>query len=249
MAAVAEAYDWPRPVPGRGTWVRANMVASLDGATAGGDGRSGTISSTVDRRVFRVLRGLADVVLIGAGTARTEGYGPASVNRDLLDRRRERGSADAAVVVQVSRSGRVETGRGMFDGPRPGLVVMADGDADALARARAAAGADRVLVAGQVGDGGVDLAGALEQLAARGLTRVLCEGGPALLGALAAADLLDELCLTTSPTLVAGDAARAVTGDLVDPRAYRLAGLLHQGSTLLARWVRDRDDPEVVNRG
>lgn len=240
VAAIAAAYDWPQPSPGRDTWVRANMVASLDGATAGGDGRSGTVSSDVDREVFRVLRGLADVVLVGAGTARTEGYGPAAVNPDLLDLRRERGSADAAIVVQVTRSGRVEAGRGMFDQPRPGLVVLAGGDADALARAREAAGAEQVLLAGHVDTGGVDLASALEQLAELGSSRVLCEGGPALLGALAAADLLDELCLTTSPGLVAGDAARVVTGDAVDPRGYRLAGLLHESSTLLARWVRDR---------
>ncbi len=240
VAAIAAAYEWPEPSPGRGTWVRANMVATVDGATAGDDGRSGTVSSPVDREVFRVLRGLADVVLVGAGTARTEGYGPAKVNQDLLARRRERGAADAAVVVQVTRSGRVETGRGMFDPPRPGLVVLADGDPDALTRAREAAGADQVLLAGHVRSGGMDLADALEQLAARGLTRVLCEGGPTLLGALAQANLLDELCLTTSPAVVAGDAARAVTGAAVDPRGYRLAGLLHEGSTLLARWVRDR---------
>ncbi|MGJ7442139.1 dihydrofolate reductase family protein [Aquipuribacter sp. MA13-6] len=240
VAALAAAYEWPEPAPGRGTWVRANMVTTLDGATAGDDGRSGTVSSPVDREVFRVLRGLADVVLVGAGTARTEGYGPASVNHDLLPRRRERGSPDAAVVVQVTRSGRVESGRGLFEGPRPGLVVLADGDPEASARARDAAGPDQVLLAGHVDTGGVDLADALEQLSDRGFSRVLCEGGPALLGALAQADLLDELCLTTSPTLVAGDAARVVTGPAVDPRGYRLAGLLHEGSTLLARWVRER---------
>ncbi|WP_380168436.1 dihydrofolate reductase family protein [Jannaschia sp. R86511] len=240
VAALAAAYDWPEPAPGRATWVRANMVASLDGAVAGDDGRSGSVSSDVDREVFRVLRGLADAVLVGSGTARTEGYGPARPHPDLQDRRRERGSAEAAVVVQVTRSGDVEAGQGMFDGPHHGLVVMADGDDEAVRRARGTAGADQVLLAGHVDHGGVDLAAALEQLAGRGLTRVLCEGGPSLLGALAQADLLDELCLTTSPVLVAGGADRVVTGAGVDPRDYRLASLLHAGSTLLTRWVRER---------
>lgn len=253
VAALAALYAWPdRSGAGAGagipaedarrrrSWVRANMVTSLDGATAGDDGRSGTVSSDVDRAVFRVLRGQADAVLVGAGTARAEGYGPAKVNEDLLPERRGRRARDAAVVVQVSRSGRVEAGRGMFDEPGAALVVMPDGDAEAHERAVAAAGPDSVLLAGHVDAGGVDLAAALDALAERGLTRVLCEGGPALLGDLAAADLLDELCLTTSPVVVAGEGARAVVGDAVDPRRYRLAGLLHGDGTLLARWQRER---------
>ena len=245
VAALAALYAWPEPAPGRRTWVRANMVTSVDGAVTGSDGRSGSVSSSVDREVFRVLRGLADVVLVGAGTARAEGYGPATPHPDLQAERRERGARPAAVVAQVTRSGRVEAGRGMFADPGAALVVLPDGDADALARAREVAPDGAVVLAGAgSGDGahggGVDLAVALDALADRGLTRVLCEGGPALLGALTAADLLDELCLTTSPAVVAGDADRAVTGDAVDPRGYALRGLLHADGTLLARWVRAR---------
>lgn len=239
-AALAELYPWPEPPAGRHTWVRATMVQSLDGATAGDDGRSGSVSSAVDREVFRMLRGLADVVLVGAGTARAEGYGPALVNRDLVGARRSRGSRDAAVVAQVTSSGGVEAGRGMFDEPGAALVVLADGDPAALERAVDVAGQDAVVLAGHMDDGGVDLAAALGALADRGLPRVLCEGGPALLGALAAADLLDEMCLTTSPTLVGGEAVRVVTGEALAGRRYVLAGLLHSDSSLLARWVRDR---------
>lgn len=240
VLALAAHYAYPEAAgPGRAL-VRANMVTSLDGAVSGADGRSASVSSPADKQVFGVLRGLADAVLVGAGTARTEGYGPAVRHRVLGDRRAAEGRRDAAVVVQVSRSGRVETGRGMFEVPGAALVVLPDGDPEARERALRAAGEDAVVLAGHVDDGGVDLASALRQLADRGLHRVLCEGGPALLGALAQEDLLDELCLTTSPTLVAGDSARAVTGDAVDPRGYRLAGLLHSGSTLLGRWVRDR---------
>lgn len=216
------------------------MVTSLDGAVSGADGRSASVSGAADKHVFGVLRGLADVVLVGAGTARTEGYGPARPHRVLGRDRRDAGRRDAAVVVQVTRSGRVERGRGMFEEPGGALVALPAGDADARARAVAAAGEDAVLLAGHADRGGTDLADLLRQLAGRGLTRVLCEGGPALLGALAEADLLDELCLTTSPVLVAGDGARAVVGPPVDPRGFSLAGLLHEDGTLLARWVRER---------
>ncbi|WP_336923217.1 dihydrofolate reductase family protein [Aquipuribacter sp. SD81] len=221
-------------------WVRANMVSTVDGAATGPDGRSGSVSSDVDKAVFGLLRGLADAVLVGAGTARSEGYGPAGRHRVLAARREAAGRRATAVVVQVTRSGRVETGRGMFEVPEAGLVVMPAGDAEALARAREAAGEDGVVLAGHVDDGGPDLARALDALAERGLRHVLCEGGPGLLADVAAADVLDELCLTTSPLLVASDAPRVTAGAAVGPHGLELAGLLHARSTLLARWLRRR---------
>lgn len=223
-----------------GRWLRANMVGSVDGAAAGADGRSGSISSPVDKSVFGLLRGVADAVLVGAGTARAEGYGPAGRHRVLAARREQAGRRGSAVVVQVTRSGRVEAARGMFEEPGRALVVMPDGDAEGLARARDVAGADAVVLAGHVDDGGPDLARALDALAERGLRHVLCEGGPSLLGDVLRADLLDELCLTTSPVLVAGDAPRVAVGAPAGPHGFRLAGLLHADSTLLARWVRRR---------
>ena len=69
-AALAEAYRLPA-----GRSLRMDFVASLDGAIAV-DGRSAGLGSPGDKRVFRVLRALADVVLVGAGTAGTEGYRP-----------------------------------------------------------------------------------------------------------------------------------------------------------------------------
>src|SRR5499427_5114056 len=56
-------------------WLRANMVASVDGAATLG-GRSGGLSGGADQQVFAMLRALADVILVGAGTARVEGYRP-----------------------------------------------------------------------------------------------------------------------------------------------------------------------------
>src|SRR5829696_8030169 len=67
---LAEAYREP---PGR--VVRVNFIASLDGATTVA-GRSKGLQSPGDLRVFRLLRALADGVLVGAGTAAAEGYGP-----------------------------------------------------------------------------------------------------------------------------------------------------------------------------
>ena len=69
-AALTHLYRYPgRP------WLRANMISSLDGAATGPDGLTGSINGPADLRVFTTLRALADVVVVGAGTVRAEGYG------------------------------------------------------------------------------------------------------------------------------------------------------------------------------
>lgn len=226
-------YAHPRPPAGADAWVRANMVASLDGAATGADRRSGTINGDADLRVFRVLRAAADVVLIGAGTARAEGYGALTVPAGLAATRAAGGlSADLELAV-VSATGTLPAL--LLDADRPPLVVtVADRpDLDAL---RARIGADRVVVAGA---GRVDLAVAVAALAARGLVRVLTEGGPHLLGELLGAGLVDELCLTWTPLLVGGPAPRVVEhpGWLVPAVAARPAHLLHADAVLLGRWL------------
>jgi riboflavin biosynthesis pyrimidine reductase len=105
-----------------------------------------------------------------------------------------------------------------------------------VGRVGALAGDDGVLVCGR---DDVDAAAAVRELARRGLPRVLCEGGPQLLTAVAAAGALDELCLTWSPLLVGGEAPRVVSGLPLSTR-LRLAHLLEEDGFLLGRWLADR---------
>lgn len=162
---LAALYAHPRPRAGADAWVRANMIASLDGAATGADRRSGTINGDADLRVFRVLRAAADVVLIGAGTARAEGYGAVEVPAGLAAARAARGQRADLELAVINGTGALPTAP--LDADRPALVVtVADRpDLDAL---RARIGADRMMVAGE---GRVDLAAALAALAARGLVR------------------------------------------------------------------------------
>ena len=74
-AAIAALYGYPHLGVPPARWLRANMVASMDGA-ATVEGRSGGLSNESDQQVFALLRAHADVILVGAGTARAEGYGP-----------------------------------------------------------------------------------------------------------------------------------------------------------------------------
>ncbi|BBZ69433.1 pyrimidine reductase family protein [Mycobacterium paraseoulense] len=170
--------------------VRANMIFSADGAAAFG-GRAGPLSCPVDQQLLKVLRGFADVVLVGAGTARAENYGPVR----LVDPGR---SAPPPIAV-ISRSGQLPP-RLFGDPDRPPILVTCAG----AAAARGDAGDDRrpqVLLAGEES---VDVALAVALLRARGMHRILCEGGPTVLDELVEADVVDEICVTVAPKLAAG---------------------------------------------
>lgn len=176
----------------------ANMVASVDGAYAV-DGRSGGLGTAGDRATFMALRALADVVLVGAGTARAENYRRPSAAPDAQALRAGRGQGPAARLALVSRSGHIPADQRFLtgDGPDPLLVHAEDLDPSELP-----AGVEAMECTSD--DGGVDLPALLARLRADGVRWVLCEGGPGLLGQLHRADLIDELFATTSPTVVGG---------------------------------------------
>ena len=223
-----EAYAYPTDRP----WVRSNMVSSVDGSAVV-DGRSGGLSSAADKQVFGVLRGLCDVVLVGAGTARKEGYRAPRPKPDYVDLRASLGQRPAPVLALVSRRLDLDPASELFTGADRTLVV-APGSSDVAARERLAEVADVVVA----GDDAVDVGAALDALADRGLTRVLCEGGPHLLADVATAGRLDELCLTLSPHLVGGDGPRILSGAVVgDAPRLELAHLLEEDGTLLARYL------------
>ena len=233
--ALTALYAHPAPRPGWSTAVRASMVTTLDGAATGADRVSGSINDAADHRVFAVLRSVADVVLIGAGTARAEGYRHLSVAPALAPGRAARGQRDRLELAVVTVSGDLPAAL-LADDDAPLVITVAA--SPGLAALRDRLGPDRVIEAGTTE---IDLPRALAALAARGLTRVLAEGGPHLLADLVAAGCVDELCLTTSPQLVGGSTLRILaTDDWLDPaRRLHAAHLLHSGGTLLARWVLD----------
>ncbi|MFJ7150757.1 pyrimidine reductase family protein [Streptomyces sp. NPDC100445] len=237
LAELAAAYAYPEPAPGDPRpWLRANMVSSLDGA-AQHEGRSQPISGATDMRVFGTLRALADVVLVGAETVRQEGYRPARVRAEFAGAREAAGQHPVPAIAIVSASLELDFTLPLFTSPLVPTLVLT-GAAAAADRVTAAekAGA-RVLVAGE--GAGVDPARAVGALAELGHTRLLTEGGPRLLGQLIAAGVLDELCLTVSPTLTAGDAQRIAGGPGVAvPRRFVLASLLEEDGFLFGRYLR-----------
>jgi riboflavin biosynthesis pyrimidine reductase len=128
---------------------------------------------------------------VGAGTIRAEGYGPATVP-----------------LAVVTRTCDLDLNAPLFTATMVRPLVITVARADAGRRKRASEVAEVVVA----GDADVDLRRALGQLRMRGYRSVLAEGGPTLNAQLVAAGLVDELCLTLSPRLVAGVGPRIVAG-------------------------------------
>jgi riboflavin biosynthesis pyrimidine reductase len=213
--------------------VTVNMVSSVDGAVAVA-GRSSVLSSPPDRAVFHLLRSLADVVLVGAGTVRAESYGTVKVTDDVRAARLARGQAPAPALAVVTRSIELDWSAPLFTAPtrQPFVVAPANAPHDRVARARA------VATVIQAGSGEVDLAEALRVLRHdHGVASVLCEGGPTL-NAQLAGGLIDQLCLTLSPTLVGGGSQTILAhAALPAPLELTLASMLVSSSQLFLRYL------------
>jgi riboflavin biosynthesis pyrimidine reductase len=172
------------------------------------DSNSRGLSSKTDQEVLLTLRELADVLIVGAATVRIEGYGPP----------RKRGQR----VGVVSRSGNIDASSALFTSGAGFLILPDDAPPTSVDSVRA-------------GRTDVDLAAALAQL---DVNFVQAEGGALLNGALAAADLIDELNLTISPMLAGGNGPRVTGGATPLAQRMRLAHVLEDDGYLFTRYLR-----------
>jgi riboflavin biosynthesis pyrimidine reductase len=222
-------------VPDRATpWLRVNFISSVDGA-ATANGLSGGLGTPADRRVFDLLRRLCDVVIVGAGTVRTEGYGPMRLDNASVEWRIQQGLSPHPVFAIVSSSLDLDPGSAIFrDAPtRP--IVMTSHNAAESRRLQLADVADVVVA----GPSSVDTTLMRQVLIDRGLSQMHCEGGLRLFGDLIRDNTVDELCLTVRSVLEGPGAPRIVSGPPVDAqRPFDIAHALSADDTLLLRYVR-----------
>ena len=227
-------YAWP---PNR--WVRSNMVASVDGAAQSPLGGTSTLSSTADRRIIGVVRALADAVIVGAGTARSEGYRALRPRERYASQRHANQQASAPTLVIVSNSLDFADQRQLFEPGEVRTIVATTRSVLSSAKHNILDSADVI----ECGETELDLAHLLDDLAGRGLTRVVVEGGPLLLGTFVGQRVLDDMAVTIAPTVVGGAYAdgapsRIVGGDIVLPESQHvhLAHLLTEADSLFARY-------------
>ena len=185
---IARAYPWPA----EGSWVCAMMVTSLDGAPAGPDGRSGSISSPADRAVLIEARRLSDVVLIGARTLRAERYNPMRAKPGDAAERELLGLAPAPVVAVVSASLDLPRSEPFFSESTVTPIVVAVDSVD-TGRLRVAREHGEVVTLPRPSVLSTDLIHSSES---RGLARIVCERRPRLLAQLSCYGLIDEADMT-----------------------------------------------------
>ena len=229
--ALRDLFAYPETPSG--PWLRANLIASIDGAvTFDGSGRK--LGTPTDRRVFTRLREVADVILIGAITAASKPYADLRVEAEAQPWRLSHGMSDSLRLAVVSSRG-VIPAQLLRDPATPPIVfVSANAPASARRDLEASGAMVREMAAGQIGSAAIR-----QDLFELGLPRVLVEGGPTLFSHLLAGDALDELCLTTSPMMVAGPARRIASSDEhVELRMERTDILLGGDGTVIVRWVR-----------
>ncbi|MGW4122176.1 pyrimidine reductase family protein [Nocardia sp. NPDC004711] len=235
---LVELYAYP--VEPSAPYVRVNFVTSIDGAVTV-DGRSGALGTPADKRVFGLLRDLADVVLVGAGTVRAENYGAAHTDPELRKRLHEEGlggdpDGTPPRIAVVTGSAALDPASKLFTdtGARPIILTTTAAPGD---RTKRLLDAGAEVIESDPNEATVTaVRTALERL---GLRRVLCEGGPSLFGQFLTAGAVDELCLTVSPQLVGGTAGRIAVSPKALPTPMSPCHLLlDTDGTILTRWER-----------
>lgn len=218
---------------GRNSWLMLNMVSSLDGGTAI-DGMSGPIGGPGDKEMFRAIRDLCDVIIVGSRTAKGEGYRPPRPDQARQDRRIASGAQDAPRIAVMSRSLDFDFETELFSDPTQRPIIITSKDSENSKKLLAAKYAELI----ELPQPRVDPAAALAALGAIGLRVQLLEGGPTLNGQFVQAGLLDELFMTLSPKMIGGASTRLVHQAEPTHLDMVLRSVLEQNGELYLRYLR-----------
>jgi riboflavin biosynthesis pyrimidine reductase len=191
--------------------VIASTIASADGRTAV-QGRSVGLGHPADRALLRELRTGVDAILVGTGTLHAERYANL-LDADQRASRVAAGLEPEPVVATVSRRLDLPTDIPLLAEPTARVQVYTEVEGEVPTQGA-------WVSAHRFEPGGLTMPAVVEHLRSeRGARAILCEGGPTLLRELVAAQCLDDLLLTLSPILVAGDAPTALSGPELEPPA------------------------------
>jgi riboflavin biosynthesis pyrimidine reductase len=205
-----------------------NFAVTADGSASLADGKSGGIGGSGDLEVFRALRDRVDAVMAGTATIATEGYRRICPVPGRRQQREQRGLAADPLAVTLSRSGVLPLDAPIFNDPDQSTIAFVPSG-----------------ISGSI-TGGVEYVelepvtpgAALGHLAGIGVASVLCEGGPRLMSALAAEDLIDDVFLTVSPMLAGGGQGLTSGAPLETPTPLALRHIAEHDGAMLIRWAR-----------
>lgn len=221
-----EIYAFPRE-----PWLRMNFISSVDGASTV-DGLSGGLGDEHDQRLLGIQRLPAHCIMVGSGTLSAEGYGAMTLPDSQQKWRVEHGLAPHPTLVVVSASLSIGPESPIFvDAPVRPIVVTTQNASPAKR--------EELEQVAEVVPTGVDRISptqVVEELHKRGLTHIHGEGGPTVFGQFVTAGVVNELCITLAPWLVAGDAGRIARSEAEHPTLMTLTSVLRQGSELFLKY-------------
>lgn len=211
-------------------WVMMNFVSSIDGGTAF-DGRSSRLSDEDDQELFKTLRALPDVILVGAATVQAEDYGPVMLDDERRGRRLAAGLTEFPVLAIVSGRLSLDPEARVFSDSDHRPMVITGPDAEPAKLAMLGDAADMIIL------DEITPTAILTRLAAAAV--IHCEGGPRLAGQFVAAGLVDEMHITVAPKMISGTSARIAHGPSPDaPFGMKLDRALVGEQSLFLRYLR-----------
>jgi riboflavin biosynthesis pyrimidine reductase len=226
------AYSWPNK-----TWLRANMVQALNGSVV--DKNQGTLllSSDIDKKVFRLLRQLCDVILVGAKTAQSAPYLHIKINEEnqILRKNLKLSLKPRVAIVSNQLNLSKEWLKQRIDEQLPLIYTSQSMDSNI----RPFIGLAEFVFCGQRE---VDLPSVKKDLVRRSFKRILCEGGPTLLHGLFEKHLIDELDLTIETNLPFTSALNTVVSGKVFSSPIKLnpVQVFNENQTVLVKYLVER---------
>ncbi len=215
--SVYQDLEFP-PAPADRPMVFINMVSTIDGKIlSGGRNEPVHLGSAADQATMHALEGMADGVLIGAGTLR-------ATPRINIPKHVSRFCATA--------SGKVDAGHNFFT------------DAPDKARLITTSGVESTVPKLECGESEVDWPLAMTKIKELGIEKLLCEGGSELNASLLTLDIVDEIFLTMAPKIRLGrDIPTIAGGDALEKEhllRFTLVSVLPVGDEVFLRYRRHR---------
>ncbi len=217
---------------------------SLDGYLDAASPERLVLSNEADLRRVDAVRAESDAILVGAATVRNDNPRLLVRSPELREERRRRGLLESPLKVTVTGSGCLDRRNHFFTTGESEKLVYAASAAAGKVR-RGLAGVATVVDAGRR----VDLADVVGDLHARGVRRLMVEGGGRIHTQFLTSGLADELHLVVAPFFVGDDRARRFVGSGAFPwnpqnRAH-LAETRQLGDVVLLRYALSRRFAEV----